>query len=257
LPEAERRRQSEAILESLRIAHLASRFPGEISGGERQRVALARALVTDPQLLLLDEPLGGLDAPIKSAIIDDLRAWNRAHGIPILYVTHDRGEVFALGERVLMVADGRVIAQGTPHEVMNSPRQELVAQLAGFENIFDATVLSTHQAQGTMTCRIADTEVTLEVPFSALPPQAKVRLAVRAGDILLATARPQALSARNIIPGVLLGLEQRDFMVVAQVDCGAVFEIHLTPGARDSLQLAAGREVWLVLKTHSCQLLAV
>jgi molybdate transport system ATP-binding protein len=251
---AEQSRRTTAILESLRASHLRARYPGEISGGERQRVALARALVTDPELLLLDEPLGGLDAPTKSAIVDDLRAWNRAHQIPILYVTHDRGEVFALGERAVVLETGRLIAQGTPHEVLNAPRREAVAQLAGFENIFHATVESVHEAQGTMTCRLAGAAVTLEVPLSRVAPGAAVRVAVRAGDILLATTRPQDISARNIIPGVLFSLEQRDFMIAAQVDCGVRFEVHLTPGARDSLQLHPGREVWLVLKTHSCQL---
>jgi molybdate transport system ATP-binding protein len=256
IPGEEQVRRTAAILESLRALPLRARYPGEISGGERQRVALARALVTDPDLLLLDEPLGGLDAPTKSAIVEDLRAWNRAHQIPIIYVTHDRGEVFALGERAVVLEGGKLIAQGTPHEVLNAPRQETVAQLAGFENIFDATVDATHEAQGTMTCRLAGTAVTLEVPLSQVAAGAGVRVAVRAGDILLATSRPQNLSARNIIPGVLVSLEQRDFMITAQVDCGIRFEVHLTPGARDSLQLHAGREVWLVLKTHSCQLVA-
>lgn len=256
IPADEQRRRAAAILERLRIAHLGARSPGEISGGERQRVALARALVTDPALLLLDEPLGGLDAPTKSAIVDDLRAWNRAHQIPILYVTHDRGEVFALGERVVILENGRLIAQGTPHEVLNAPRQEAVAQLAGFENVFDATVDATHEAQGTMTCRLAGTAVTLEAPLTRVARGATVRLAVRAGDILLATTRPHDISARNVIPGALLSLEQRDFMITALVDCGARFEVHLTPGARDSLQLRTGSEVWLVLKTHSCQLVA-
>ena len=256
LPRDEQARRAGAILESLHAGHLRARFPGEISGGERQRVALARALVTDPELLLLDEPLGGLDAPTKSAILDDLRAWNRAHQIPILYVTHDRGEVFALGERAIVLEGGRIVAQGTPHEVLNAPRREAVAQLAGFENIFDATVDALHETQGTMTCRLAGTAVTLEVPLSRAATGEAVRVAVRAGDILLATSRPQDISARNILPGVLLSLEQRDFMITAVVDCGARFEVHLTPGARDSLQLHAGREVWLVLKTHSCQLVS-
>ena len=256
IPGEEQVRRTAAILESLRALHLRARYPGEISGGERKRVALARAMVTDPDLLLLDEPLGGLDAPVKSAIVDDLRSWNRAHQIPIIYVTHDRGEVFALGERAVVLEGGKLIAQGTPHEVLNAPRQEAVAQLAGFENIFDATVDATHEAQGTMTCRLANTAVTLEIPLSRVAAGASVRVAVRAGDILLATSRPQNISARNIIPGVLVCLEQRDFMITAQVDCGIRFEVHLTPGARDSLQLHAGREVWLVLKTHSCQLVA-
>ncbi|MGA9800974.1 MAG: ATP-binding cassette domain-containing protein, partial [Terriglobales bacterium] len=141
-----------AILDSFRIAHLASRRPGEISGGERQRVALARALVIDPAILLLDEPLAALDAVTKSKIVDDLRAWNHIHNAPIVYVTHSREEVFALGEQVIVLENGRAIAQGTPHQVMTAPRLETVAQLAGFENIFDAEVIAVHEDRGTMLC---------------------------------------------------------------------------------------------------------
>src|SRR5882762_5198507 len=130
--------RTDAILSSFRIEHLRHRKPAQISGGERQRVALARALVTDPRVLLLDEPLAALDLPTKSLIVDDLRAWNQQHRVPILYVTHSRDEVFALGERVLVLDHGRIIAQGTPHEVMTAPHLETAAQLSGFENIFDA-----------------------------------------------------------------------------------------------------------------------
>jgi molybdate transport system ATP-binding protein len=152
LPKSERRVRSTTILESFGIAALANRKPDQISGGERQRVALARALVTDPVFLLLDEPLSGLDAVTKGRIIDDLRAWNRDHAIPILYVTHDRNEAFGLGDRVLVLESGRIVAEGTPHEVLDRPRHETVAQLAGFENVFDAVVQAQHEADGTMTC---------------------------------------------------------------------------------------------------------
>ena len=140
---SERRQKADAILESFRITHLRERKPKEISGGERQRVALGRALVTDPCVLLLDEPLAALDAATKSKIIDDLRAWNTAHSIPILYITHNREEVFALGDRVLVLENGRIIADGTPHGVMAAPRRESLAQLIGFENIFRACLLYT------------------------------------------------------------------------------------------------------------------
>jgi molybdate transport system ATP-binding protein len=256
LDACERGARTDAILESFRIAHLRRRKPGEISGGERQRVALARALVMDPRLLLLDEPLAGLDAPTKSKIVDDLRAWNSAHRIPVLYVTHDREEVFALGERVLALENGRIIAQGTPHEVMTAPRQELVAQLAGFENIFDATVIATHEDRGTMTCRLGDSDVELETPMVRAEIGTTLRIGVRAGDILLATIRPQGLSARNLIPGTLTSLEQRDLRVIARVNCRVEMEVHLTLAARDSLALKRGAEIWLVLKTHSCHLMA-
>jgi len=256
LDTSERAARADLVLESFRIAHLCGRKPGEISGGERQRVALARALVTDPRLLLLDEPLAGLDAPTKSKIVDDLRTWNSAHRVPILYVTHDREEVFALGERVLVLENGRMIAQGTPHEVMTAPRLELVAQLAGFENIFDAIVIAAHEDRGTMTCRLSGSHIELETPMVRADIGTMLRIGIRAGDILLATVRPQGISARNLIPGTLVSVEQRDVRVIAKVDCGVEMEIHLTLAARDSLGLEPGGEIWLVLKTHSCHLMA-
>ena len=256
VPWEERVNRISHILESFRIPHLRSRKPQQISGGERQRVALARALVTDPSVLLLDEPLSALDAPTKSAIIDDLRVWNAAHGIPILYVTHSRDEVFALGEQVLVMERGRLVAQGTPHEVMTAPLQETVAQLVGFENIFDAEVISIHPERGTMTCRIANRNLELETPPVRAEVGVTLRVGIGAGDILLASVQPVGLSARNLIPGRVVSLEQRDMIVAAIVDCGVPMEVKLTLAARDDLRLQTGKEVWLIVKTHSCHLMA-
>ncbi len=253
LPAQQKQSRARAVLESFRVEQLLHRKPDEISGGERQRVALARSLVTDPCLLLLDEPLAALDPATKSTIIADLREWNAAHNIPILYVTHSREEVFALGERVIALDRGRILAQGTPQEVLAAPRHEMLAQAAGFENLFDATITALHEAHGTMTCRIAG-GVELEVPLARVAAGSAVRLAIRAGDILVATEPPRGLSARNVIPGKLLALERRGVTVVATVDCGPRFEVHLTPSAVHALDLHAGRDLWLVIKTYSCHL---
>ena len=253
-----RKQRATAMLQEFRIDHLRQQLPGKISGGERQRVALARALVTDPCILLLDEPLAALDASTKARIIDDLRRWNQVHRIPILYVTHSREEVMALGERVLLMDQGRIIAQGTPHEVLRAPLQETVAQLAGFENIFDAIVESVHEDRGTMTCRLpgeTGSSVLLETPLIRAEAGSRLRVGVRAGDILLAIAKPVGLSARNVIAGRLVSLERRDMIISARVDCGVEMEVYLTLAARDALQLEADREVWLVIKTHSCHLI--
>jgi molybdate transport system ATP-binding protein len=258
-PRQERKLRAAAMLQEFRIDHLRRQRSGEISGGERQRVALARALVTDPSVLLLDEPLAALDAPTKSKILDDLRRWNQAHGIPILYVTHSREEVFALGERVLVMEHGRVIAQGTPHEVLSAPVQETVAQLAGFENIFDATVWLVHEDRGTITCRLPGDQpgsfVLLETPLIRAQVGSRLRVGIRAGDILLAISKPVGLSARNVIAGRIVSLERRDMIVSARVDCGVEMEVYLTLAAREALQLESGQEVWLVIKTHSCHLM--
>jgi molybdate transport system ATP-binding protein len=260
LPRTERQERSTAILGAFRVGQLARRYPGRISGGERQRVAVARTLVTDPAVLLLDEPLAALDAATKSKILDDLRAWNQAHNIPILYVTHSREEVFALGERVIVLDRGRILAQGTPHEVLSAPLQETIAQLAGFENVFDVAVESRHANRGTMVCCITSTSpgsqaVQLETPLVRTEAGAPLRVGIRAGDILLAIAPPVGLSARNVIAGRILSLEQRDVIIAARVDCGVEMEVHLTLAARDALGLVTGREVWLVIKTHSCHLM--
>jgi molybdate transport system ATP-binding protein len=261
LDAAERSLRVRKVVESLEIGHLRSRRPGQLSGGERQRVALARALVTEPCILLLDEPLAALDLPVRMKIADDLRRSVQNLPISVLYVTHNRDEVFMLGERLLVLKRGKLIAQGTPHEVLAAPRGETVAQLAGFENIFDAQVTSVHEDRGTMTCRVGSArfqsaQVELETPLVRTDQGSNLRVGISAGDILLATSAPVGLSARNILPGRLLSLTQRDAIVIARVDCGVELSIHLTLGARDSLSLTPGKQVWVIVKTHSCHLLA-
>jgi molybdate transport system ATP-binding protein len=251
---SEREERSISMLKTFHVEHLAARRPGEISGGERQRVALARALVTDPDFLLLDEPLSGLDAVTTTRIINDLRGWNSGHQIPIVYVTHDRDEVSALADRIVVLENGSVIAEGNPSEVLHQPTSESVAQLAGFENIFDATVISVEPDQGSTTCELGSA-LHLQTPITAASPGTRVRLGIRAGDILLATEPPTHISARNIFPGMIASLEQSSRFVVARVDCGQTFEVHLTRAAVESLELRANRQVWLVIKSHSCHLL--
>jgi molybdate transport system ATP-binding protein len=246
--------RASAILRAFRVENLAARRPAEISGGEKQRVALARSLVTQPKALLLDEPLTGLDAELKTSIMDDLRIWNATQKIPILYVTHTREEVDVLGERVIAMDYGRLVSTGTPREVLDAPRKGRLAQAAGFENLLAGVAVDLREAEGVMLVRLAESAREIEVPLGRAAPGDRVRIAVRAGDILLASERPNGLSARNILEGRIVSLEQRGTLVIAKVDCGAKFTAHITPSAVRALDLAVGKPVWLVLKTHSCHL---
>lgn len=257
LPPAERTRRVEEVARRFHIDRLLERRPARLSGGERQRVALARALVTDPDLLLLDEPLSALDYATQSRIIEDLRAWNAAHGIPVLYVTHAHREVFALGERCVVLDHGRVLAVGTPHEVIDLPAHETIAQIAGFENLFTATVTARRPSNGVMQCRLGESLSELEVPLGMADVGGSVRLAIRAGDILLAVEEPRGLSARNVLRGTLTSLTREGPTVSARVDAGEPFIVHLTPGAVEALHLMVPMPVWLVLKTHSCRVVSL
>jgi molybdate transport system ATP-binding protein len=256
LSASERRARSASILDQMRVGNLAKRKPGDLSGGEKQRVALARSLVTDPTILLLDEPLAALDAITKSAIVEDLRAWNSAHRIPIIYVTHSLEEAFAIGESVVVLEAGKIIARGNPRDVLDAPRQEIVAQLAGFENLFDATVTAVHEDVGTMQCALSGSALELEVPLTNAAPGATLRVAIRAGDIMIATSRPHEISARNVFPGTIANVRIEGHRAIVAVAAGRTFEVRLTLGSNEDLRLQPGAQVWLVIKTYSCHLVA-
>jgi molybdate transport system ATP-binding protein len=260
LPREQREPRVDAILERFHVAHLAASRPAAISGGEQQRVALARTLVCEPELLLLDEPLSALDLRLKTLLLDALFDWQRERGVPMLYVTHDRSEAFTLARRVLVIEHGRVVADGPPHAVFDAPVSREQAALSGYENIFAAVVEEAHPALGTMTCRIADSSLLLEAPLARRSEGEGACLALRAGDILVATSRPSGISARNVLAGRIRLIEDRDGMAELRVLCGEEgrevdFCVHVTRGALRDLELQAGQSVWLIVKTHSIQFL--
>jgi molybdate transport system ATP-binding protein len=138
---------------------------------------------------------------------------------------------------------------------MNAPRDEAVAHMAGFENVFDAQIVSTDEHLGVMICQISGTGLILEVPLAHCAPGDRIRVGVRAGDILLASERPQGISARNVFPGRVVSLKRHDYLMEAVVETGTLFRTHLTLGAAQNLRLEVGCSTWILIKTHSCRLL--
>ena len=250
----ERQRRMREILESFQIAHLRGRSPREISGGEQQRVALARSLVTEPSVLLLDEPLSSLDQRTKERIIEDLQRWNQTRRIPILYVTHDHGEVLAMGDRVIALERGRIVAEGLPPDVAPAHARTPLARPAGFENLFDATVVELREREGTMICQLTGTPVLLGAPLAQVSAGAEVCLGIRAGEILVSSSPPAMLSECNVVRGRIRGLERMGPTVEARVGGGAEFRVRMSARAAESCGLDVSTEVWMMIGTHACHL---
>jgi putative spermidine/putrescine transport system ATP-binding protein len=132
---AERHRRAQDLLERVAMGHLAQRKPGELSGGQQQRVALARALITQPRVLLLDEPLSALDPFLRIQMRAELRRWQKDLGLTFIHVTHSQEEAMALADTMVVMNQGRIEQAGPPREVYNAPATEFVARFMGGHNV--------------------------------------------------------------------------------------------------------------------------
>lgn len=138
------------LLVTMRLTELGDRYPSEISGGQRQRVALARTLITEPELLLLDEPFSALDYPVREKLRSDLIAIHRRYPITTIIVTHDHEEAYILGEKIAVMNEGCIEQIGTKEAVFYRPETKQVAKLLGVRNIFDGVIASINGSEVTI-----------------------------------------------------------------------------------------------------------
>jgi len=151
------------VHEAIELVHLGSfikRRPGQLSGGQQQRVALARALVLNPAVLLLDEPLGALDAKLRRSLKVELKALQERVGITFLYVTHDQEEALTMSDRVAVMRNGKIVQIGDPHEIYEEPADTYVADFLGVSNLMQVEVVERQAAQ--CQVRLGESALTVE-----------------------------------------------------------------------------------------------
>jgi len=237
------------VLDLLDIGQLLDRRPGSLSGGEKQRVAIGRALLTSPRLLLMDEPLASLDDSRKDEILPFIERLRDEARVPIVYVSHSLPEVARLATTVVVFQDGRIMATGSPTDVLG--RADVLAPYVLSEAgvLIEATVCGHDRAFGLTA--LQSRAGLFQAPHLDLPIGTPVRIRVRARDVMIATTRPDGLSALNVLSGVVRALDATaDGLVEVGLDCGGVrLAARLTRKSIATLRLEPGREVYAVIKS--------
>jgi len=244
LPSADIVRRTTSVMELTQILPLAGRHPHELSGGQKQRVALARALVNEPAVLLLDEPMGALDAKLRKELQLELRQLQRRLGITFVHVTHDQDEALAMSDRVAVMNAGRIVQLGTPDELYDRPKTSFVAEFIGVCNLFEGNLIR-------RTKQLLETETPLgrlriELPATTieLSERSRLRLGVRPERIAMDGGQP----GDNRLLGIVQSISSSGPETIAQVRVGdtllRVTELNM---GRRSVALHAGDSVELTI----------
>jgi spermidine/putrescine transport system ATP-binding protein len=215
LPKAEVQSRVRGAIELVRLDGYERRRPAQLSGGQQQRVALARALVLKPAVLLLDEPLGALDAKLRRVLQVELKALQERVGITFLYVTHDQEEALTMSDRLAVMSEGRIEQLGAPRQIYDEPANAYVADFLGISNLMPARVATA--GNGSSPCRLQVGEFDLDAQCGATGATGAVKLAVRPERVEL---HPFDSTGPNRVPGmvervVFLGSANQVFVTLA------------------------------------------
>ncbi len=237
------------IVGMLGLGLLLDRRPAGLSGGEKQRVAIGRALLSNPRLLLMDEPLASLDEARKQEILPYIERLRDSSDVPIVFVSHSVSEVARLATTIILLADGRVAAAGPVSEILQRLDLFPLTGRAEAGAIIDAAI-EQHDAKSGLTI-LRSLAGAWYLPTLDMAPGSRIRIRVRARDVMLAKAAPQQISALNVFPGVVVDVSQRDGPIVdIKLDCsGDVVLARVTRLSLVKLGIAPGVRIHAVIKS--------
>ena len=239
------------VVELLGVERLLDRSPRNLSGGERQRVAIGRALLSQPKLLLMDEPLSALDRATKNEILPFLERLRDRLNLPVVYITHDIAEVERLADQMVLMERGRVIGAGALEDLQSDPTLPLAAARDAAVT-FDGAVQASDEAYGLLTLKIRGGSLT--VPAPPAPVGERRRIRVIAGDVSLTREAPGPSSILNVLPARILSMkpvDSNEIIVVVALGAdgtGARMLSRVTRKSWEALGLAEGVSVYAQVK---------
>jgi molybdopterin-binding protein len=234
------------IVELLSINHLLHRRPDTLSGGERQKVSLARALSTQPEILLIDEPLSALDPESRENVQMELRQLHQTLGVTTLHVTHDFEEAVSLGDRIAVIGEGQLKQVGTSDEIFRQPNSEFVARFAMARNILSGTVIR-RQGQD-VVFRAGDTEFVV-----VTEREGDCHASLRPEDIII-SLEPLRSSARNCYLGTITSVIDKGSTLYITINVPPELSSLVTRHSYDEMGLQEGKEVYITFKASSVHL---
>ncbi|WP_243287354.1 ABC transporter ATP-binding protein [Geothrix terrae] len=240
------------LIPLLGLEGLGGRLPGELSGGQQQRVALGRALARKPRLLLLDEPLSALDRPSQQRLRKELRELLRTLDIPTVLVTHDRAEALQLGDRLVVMDQGRVCQSGDIGQVFDRPTDPAVARILGVETVVLGRIESI--ADGMATITVGSAQIHAADPGSL---GWQVFVCIRGEDVAVerGCGPGPGSTVRNRLPARITALQPEGSLVRVALDAGFPLEGLVTRQACADLRLAEGDQVCAILKAAAVHLI--
>lgn len=247
-PAAERSAEFAHVTELLDIGPLLKRMPASLSGGEKQRVAIGRALLTNPRLLLMDEPLASLDEHRKQDILPYIERLRDETRVPIVYVSHSLNEVARLASTIVLVSEGKAEVAGPTVEIMS--RTDLFPLTGRFEAgaVIDCTVAGRDAQTGLL--KLAAKSGAFLVPSGDIAPGTVLRIRIRARDVMIATEKPIGFSALNVLPATVTEIRPDSPYADIRLDCGGDALIaRITEYSVRNLGLDKGSKVYAVIKS--------
>jgi molybdate transport system ATP-binding protein len=240
------------VVSLLGLSSLLERRPFQLSGGERQRVALGRALLSQPRLLLLDEPLASLDLARREEVLPYFEALRDRLSIPMVFVSHQFEEVLRLATHVVLLDGGKVVAQGSPGQVSLVPELRKIVGPEAVGAVLDGAITAI-DAEGKLAELRVGKGILRVSARDVRSTGSVVRVQLLARDIILATEPPRGLSVRNAIEGVIEEISPDDAdAVLVRVDIGGEIVLsRVTTAAVEALQLQRGVRVWVLVKAVS------
>ncbi len=242
----------EHVIEVLNLGHTVARLPSALSGGEKQRVALARALASSPEILLLDEPLGSLDIPLRYKIFPYLLMIRDSFEVPILYVSHDPNEVISIADHVFMLVGGKIVNEGSPAELLAGLRGLNLDGTEASINTLKVRRLGLLPAEGAERV-VTNKGLVLTIPLNPVRSDEAGFVTISPHDLILFRTAPDGSSMANVFKGTVTRVDIAGPHAHVHLDSGEALVAVVSSSCARNLGLAPGQAVYLAVAAEHCR----